>query len=162
MRSRRLFQVIVGLATLMGPLAAVAHAEFSGTVTTAPYLGAPAMGMPLLALLAVLLAGFGAYLLRRRRCGVVAKVALAAALTALAGLAYATDGVTIEGADCGMRTVHPFIPVGVHILTSNCPNAIQILSITVNCDDPNPSTPCTVGQVLTQGQRCNLPACVMM
>jgi hypothetical protein len=159
MRSQRVFQVIVGLATLIGPLAAVAHAEFSGTVTTAPYLGAPAMGMPLLALLAVLLAGFGAYLSRRRR-GRVVKVALAAALTALAGLAYAIDGVTIGGADCGMRTVHPFIPVGVHTLISNCPNAIQILSITVNCDDPAPSTPCTVGQVLTQGQGCSLPACV--
>jgi len=119
------------------------------------------MGTPLLAVLVVMLVGIGAYALRRSRGGVVAKVGFALALTALAGLTYAIDGVTVGGADCGKLTVHQFSLVGPHTLTSTCPNAIQILSIKFDCTDPPGPTPCTVGQVLTNGQFCTLPECVM-
>jgi hypothetical protein len=161
MLSRRVLQVGVALAALLGPFAVVAHAELFGTVTTAPNVvaGAPAMGMPMVALLAVLLAGGGAYMLRRTRSGAIAKVALIAALTALAGLTYATDGVLIEGADCGMQTVHQFIPG--HTLLSNCTNPIRIIDIQLDCFAQDPPGQCRVGQVLTTGQSCTLPMCNM-
>jgi len=152
-------QAIVGLATVFGPFTAVAHAEFFGTVTTAPVsvAGAPAMGMPMLAVLAVVLAVGGGYMLRRTRGGAIAKVALIAALTALAGLTYATDGVVIEGADCGMQTVHQFVPL--HTLLSNCTNPIRIIDIQLDCQALDPPGDCTVGQVLTNGDSCTLPHC---
>jgi hypothetical protein len=163
MTGRRVFHVGITLAAMLGPFVTVAHASIgNGTVTTAPYrVAAPAIGMPLLAVLAVMLVGIGTYVLRRTRGRAVAMVALGAALTALAGLTYAIDGVIIEGADCGMVTVHQFSLIGVHTLTSACPNAIQILSIEFDCADPPGPSPCTEGQVLTQGQSCDLPECSM-
>jgi hypothetical protein len=161
MLPRRLLQVAVTLATLVGPLAAVAHAELSGTVTTAPYGGAaPTMGLPLLAVLAVMLVGIGCYVLRRTRGSVAAKVGFVAALTAVAGIAYANGVITIEGAACGTKTVHQFIPDGPHPLTNNCSNAIQIISVTVNCEDPPGPNLCAAGKILTQGRSCFLPACL--
>lgn len=158
---RRLLQVVVALATLVGPLAAVAHALFTGSVTTVPYVSAPAIGMPLLALLAVALAGGGAYLLRRAGRGAIAKVGFVAALTALAGLAYAngTGLITIAGAQCGMQAVNEFDPSTAHTLVSNCPNPIQIVSIQWNCEDPAGPAPCSEGQVLNNGDSCSLPIC---
>jgi len=162
MLPRRLLQVVAGLTTLGGPLAAVAHAEFIGTVTTAPVgVAAPAMGMPLLALLAALLAGGGACLLRRTRGRALAKVGFVAALTALAGLAYANGStvITIKDAQCGMQAVNPFDPSIPFTLLSNCPNAIRIISIQFNCEDPAGPAPCSEGQILTNGQSCTLPLC---
>ena len=164
MLPRRLLQVVVAMVTLVGPLAAVAHAAVSGSVTTAPVgVAAPAIGMPLLALLTVLLAGGGAYLLRRKAGGAIAKVVFVAALTALAGLAYAfppgPNLIPVAGAQCGMQTVQTFNPLIENTLVSNCPNAIQILSIQANCEDPPGPGPCSEGQVLNNGQSCTLPVC---
>ena len=161
MTPRRLLQIVVALAALVGPLAAVAHAAVSGSVTTAPVTAAaPAIGMPLLALLTILLAGGGAYRLRRTRAGAVGKLAFVAALSALAGLAYASTGtITIAGAQCGMQAVNPFTPSVQQYLQSNCPNQIRIISIQFDCLDPAPPNPCTVGQVLNNGGICALPLC---
>lgn len=160
---RRLLHIIVALATLVAPLAAVAHAEFIGSVTTAPVIvsSAPAVGMPLLALLAVMLAGGGAYLLRRAAGGAIAKVGLVAALTALAGLAYAFPNlIPVEGAQCRMQAVQTFDPFSLNTLVSHCPNQIRIISIQVTCEDPPSPSPCSVGQVLANGDACTLPTCL--
>jgi Pretoxin HINT domain len=165
MMLRRLLNAVVTLATLVAPLAAVAQLVPTGSVTTAPLgAAAPAMGMPLLALLAVVLAGGGAYLLRRAARGAIAKVGFVAALTALAGLGYAfiPSGITItiDGAECGMQTVHPFNPLNENTLVSHCPNRIQIISIQGSCTfDPSGPGPCSVGQVLADGDSCMLPTC---
>ncbi|MBP1684031.1 MAG: hypothetical protein H6Q33_174 [Deltaproteobacteria bacterium] len=160
MMPRRLLQIVGGLATLVGPLATVAYAEFIGTVTTAPYVPAPAMSIPMMVLLGVMLAGGGAHLLRRTRAGAVGKVALVAALTALAGLAYANGNtITIKDADCGKQTVSPFDPGAPQYLQSNCPNPIRIISIEFTCEDPPSLNPCTEGQVLNNGDICALPEC---
>jgi len=161
---RKILQGGVALAALLGPFATVAHARFEATVTTAPYgVAAPVMGLPLLVGLVMLLAGGGAYVLRRTRGGGVAKVAFVATLTALAGLAYAiipSPNIPLQGADCRMRTVHPFDASFEYALLSDCPNPIQILDINLNCEGLDPPSQCTVGQVLTEGQFCFLPACV--
>ena len=166
MKPRRVLQVVVAVGTLVGPLAVVAHADLFGTVTTAPVgMPAPAMGMPLLVLLAVLLAGAGAYLLRRTGGGVIAKVAVVAALAALAGLAYANGGMgtiyTVAGPDCGIAKTFTFDPLGPNELLSNCPNPIRIIAIQLDCNAPDPPGECTVGQVLSNGQFCTLPECFM-
>ena len=164
---RRLRHVVVALATLGVPLAAVAQAP-GGTVTTSPFGGAaaPAMGMPLLALLAVVLAGGGAYLLRRAAGGAVAKVGFVAALTALAGVGYAFIfigiTITVEGAQCRIRAVQVFDPTADNTLVSHCPNQIQIVSIqVVPCPGFDPPGSCSVGQVLADGDACTLPTCVV-
>lgn len=166
----RFLQVIVALATLAAPLAAVAQAS-SGSVTTAPFSAAPAMGMPLLALLVVILAGGGAYFLRSAARGTIAKVGFVAALAALAGVGYATAPayVTIEGAQCGMQAVQPFDPTVENTLVNHCPNRIKIISIRVLCvtrDDILPAPnfglgPCDAGQVLANGDACTLPTCTL-
>jgi hypothetical protein len=94
----------------------------------------------------------------------------------LAGLVYASfPTITISGPSCAMQTVTAFNPaISQTVLTSNCPNSIQIVDIHVTCDGggdvvaPNASTekravavgPCSVGQVLASGESCLLPGCV--
>jgi len=163
MRLRRSLQVAAFSAVLVSPLAA-----FAGTVTTAPLAQpAPALAMPLLVALAITLIGLGAYRIRIRPAGMVAVGALVAGLSVLAGLGHATliaDPVIGDGA-CNTQTVSLYDPAGA-TLTSNCPNPIKIVAIDP-CDsggptdalcDPLPSI-CTVNQILTNGQECELPPC---
>jgi hypothetical protein len=164
---RKLRHVVVALVTLGAPLAAVAQPlPPGGTVTTSPFGGtAPAMGMPLLALLVVVLAGSGVYLLRRTGGGTIAKMGFVAALTAMAGLGYAilVIGVTIpiEGIQCMRQTVQTFDPTAENTLVSRCPNQIQIVSIqVVPCPGFDPLGSCSEGQVLADGDACTLPTCV--
>jgi hypothetical protein len=166
MRSRRVIQIVVAVATLVGPFAALA--QNGDTVTTAPYVvtGAPAMGMPLLVLLAVLLGGVGAYLLRCTRGGIIAKVGAVAVLTALGGLAYAflPASLTVTGAQCQMQTVQSFFGQGgtPQQLLSQCPNWIQIISIHHSCGTDGHLEPgtCKEGELLANGDSCTLPLCV--
>jgi hypothetical protein len=123
------------------------------------------MGMPMLALLVVVLAGSGVYLLRRTAGGTIAKMGFVAALTAMAGLGYAilVIGVTIpiEGVQCMRRAVHAFDPTAENTLVSHCPNQIQIVSIqVVPCPGFDPLGSCSEGQVLADGDACTLPTCV--
>lgn len=161
MRSRRVFQVAVALAMLTGPLAAVAHAFVTGTVTTAPVAAAaPAIGVPMLVVVVVLLAAVGGYGLRRTHGGVIAKIGFAVALSVAAGLAYATNaGIIIEGADCGMTAAHQYDGSMTHPLVNSCPNAIRIVSIDLDCILDPPPSPCSEGLVLAPGASCGLPFC---
>lgn len=162
---RRSRHVVVALATLVAPLAAVAQPVTAGSVTTAPLSTVPAMGMPLLALLVIVLAGAGAYFLRRAGGGAIAQAGFVAALTALAGLAYAIppNPIPVEGDQCRMQTVQPFNPSEPNMLVSHCPQPIQIISVDVSCGTlgiPHyPRNPCEMGQVLPRGDTCGLPMC---
>jgi len=159
MRLRRLVQVAVVSAALVSPL--VAFALTSGSVTTSP-LGpaAPALAMPMLIALATALIGLGAYRLRSRSAGAAARFALVAALGLLAGLAYADGTVIVQGTDCNMKTTQPYLSSAVQTLVSLCPNPIRIVAIDPGCGTPDPpASPCTVGQILSNGQNCVLPFC---
>jgi len=159
MRLRRLLQVAVVSTALVSPLVA-----FAATVTTAP-LGqqAPALTMPLLVALALALIGIGAYSLRTRSVGVVAGLALVAGLSVLAGLCYANGGIFVQGPQCDVQTTQSYPNIEGETLTSLCPNQIQIVAL--ECNDMHgsqaavPPSSCTVGQTLSNGQVCTLPAC---
>ena len=155
MRLRRSIPVVAAAAALLSPLAAFALP----TVTTVPVvLPAPALALPVLVALAIALIGVGVYCLRTRSGRAVVGLALAAGLSVLAGLSYATIAVLIQGADCNMEVVNTF-SVGGSPLTSACPNPIRIVAIT--CDAvPDVSAPtmqpCTIGKILLNGQSCAL------
>src|SRR5512140_2447482 len=88
MTLRRSLPVTAALATLVAPLAA--FAQFAGSVTTDPVgQPAPTLGMPLIFLLAVALAGVAGYSLRRGVATPVVALVLVAGVTVLAGLGYA-------------------------------------------------------------------------
>ncbi len=162
MKLHRVFPA-VALATLMTPLASVAQ-PVTGSVTTSPLGAVPVMGVRVLALLVLMLAGLGAYFLRRAGRGTVAKVACVLVLTALAGLAYAAIPAgltfTVEGPQCTMQTVQVFDPNELNTLVSHCPNPIAIVSIQVPpCMTVDPPGPCSVGQVLADNDSCTLPLC---
>ena len=160
MKIRRLPQVAVAMATLVGPLAALGQVT-NGSVTTAPLATAPAMGIPVLMLLVVVLAAVAAYAVRRRAGEVIAVGCFVAVLTALTGMAYAfMSSVMVQGGQCGMQTTQAFDPNQSTILVSHCPSAIQITSIHVPCDMAYcVAGMCSVGQVLTNGESCMLPGC---
>jgi len=154
---RRSIPVVAALATLVAPLAA--FAVDTATVTTGPASAAPALTMPLILLLAVVLASVAAYRLRLTSVGRIVGTVLVAAVTA-AGLAYAGAEITISGPECAKQTTKPFDPILPALLVSNCPNPIHILAIQLSCiDPPPPLQPCTVGQTLTNGESCLLPSC---
>ena len=162
---RRLPEVVVALVTLVAPLAALAQAT-DGSVTTVPLALAPAMGTRVLILLAVVLAGVAAYFLRRASGRVAAVIGFVAVLTGLAGLGYAVpmiNMIKVQGSQCGMQTTQMFMPMTPTALKSFCPNAIQIVSIQgAMCygDSLGPApvllAPCSVGQVLADGEECLL------
>ncbi len=157
MTLRRSFYAAATLATLAESAVAVVD---PGTVTTVPSAGTPAIGMPLLLLLALALAGGGVYLLRHATGGVAAKVGCVVALIALGGLAYAgLPPITISGAGCGMQAVNTFDPTTDSQLLNGCPNPIAIVSIQFDCRDPAPPNACRVGTVLFTGESCMLPVC---
>ncbi len=162
MKAHRVVHIGIAVAALLGSFATVAHAILNGTVKTAPYRAAPTLGTPALAVLAVLLVAVGMYVLRRTRGGAIAKVAVVAALAALAGLAYASNGqtFTVMGAECGTVTVFTFDLTAPSSLSSDCPNPIQIIDLKFDCTAPDPPNQCMLGEILTNGQTCNLPLCV--
>jgi hypothetical protein len=176
MRHWRAIDVAAGVGLLVAPLAALAQPE-TGAVTTSPLpQQAPALGMPLLAILAVALTAITVYRLRRAAAGRIVGLGLVAAMTVLAGIGYAVmQTITITGADCAKQTVSPFFPLeGETLLTSECPNLIRIVDIQDSCDgsvvSPNAETgmgsaandvaECSIGQILANGNTCALPGCL--
>ena len=157
MRLRRVLQVVVVSGTLVSPLAA-----FAASVTTSPLgLAAPALRLVVLIALAIVLVGAGLYSLRRRSAAALAGFALVAGLSVLAGLGYANPpGVVIDDGDCHRQSVHVYSDGG-STLTSLCPGPIKIDAL--DCDGVPPLcvalVDCTVGQILANGESCNLPAC---
>ncbi len=162
---RRANQIAVAVASLVAPLTAFAQVR-TGTVTTDPVRQAPALGMPLLVVLVVAIAGFAMYRLRRPSMKPIVGLVLFAAVAMLAGSSDAGTGVTISGAECTQRTVSPF-PAFLSVqLMSQCPNPIQIVAIDLSCGQPGapntdvPIVPdCTLNQILSNGDRCTLPSC---
>lgn len=176
MMRRRLIQIAAGLGTLVAPLAVWAQVTTSGSVTTGPLRApAPAFGMPLIVMLAVALGGVALYRLRRTVGAPL--VGLIVAATVLAGLGYAMlppQPITISGADCTKVTVNGFDPSAEPTtLMSACPNPIEILDIQFSCAPPDvfPNSDtnasgavdmlplCKKGQVLANGDACELPTC---
>jgi len=174
MMRRVLIDVVAACGVLVAPLAALAVP--SGSVTTTPFHEAPAIGMPVLALLAVALTASAVYRLRRTAGGRVVGVGLVAGVMLLAGLVYADlPTITIDGAECMTQTVSVFDPLNdpETLLTSNCTARIQITDIQRMCNErlvspgvqPQVATfdmfpECFVGQVLSKGETCSLLACV--
>ncbi len=164
MMHRRSIHAAAALTTLVAPLAALAQGP-TGTVTTDPAHQAPALGMPLLVVLVIAIAGFAMYRLRRPAVRPIVGLILFAGVAMLAGLGYAGFvGVTISGGECTQRTVSPFEAVISAELMSQCPNPIQIVAIDLSCPGPFAPTPpnvpdCSIGQVLFNGDKCSLPAC---
>jgi len=163
MRIPRLPHVVAALITLIAPLAVLAQAATNGTVTTAPLATAPAMGIPVLILLAIVLTGIAAYFLRPLAGRVIAGVGFVAVLTALTGIAYAPPSLTmVQGGQCAMQTTQMFDPFAPNTLVSHCQNAIQIVSIQLGMSCETPCvvlSPCSVGQILANGEDCMLPMC---
>ena len=155
MMIRRAIPAAAVLAMLISPL--TAHAVFMGTVTTEPAQQAPALTLPLIAVLAIALAAIAAY--RLRAAGTFVGLILLAAVTGLAGIGYATLGLTVSGGECGKKITQPFLQG--QTLTNECPTGILILAINLDCngDPPAPSNPCRVGETLASGQTCTLPHC---
>ena len=172
MRLRRLIPIAGALATLVAPLTAAAQGMM-GSVTTAPVgQPAPALGMPLLFLLAVVLAGVGVYRMRISAPSSIAMVVLAGVI-AVAGLGYA-DGtaLVIRDANCMMRKTATFPLNSFSHLMSECSNPIMIVALDYTCASgdvaANTVCPsgivdmlptCQVGQVLALNESCELPNC---
>ncbi len=159
---RRSAQIAVAAAVLLSPFAAVA--QFAASVTTDPAGGsAPALTMPMLVVLAIVLCGVAAYGILTRSSRTVAGVALIAGLSLVANLSHANLPIVVQGADCNTRTTQSYNPGG-ELLTSLCPNAIQIVAL--DCSTPvapelflEDAAACTVGLVLANAQSCRLPTC---
>jgi len=173
MVGRRTMRVVAAVASSVAPLAALAQGPVN-TVTTGPVSPAPALGMPVLAALAVALAGFALYRLRRRAGGRVVAFGVIAAMIAAAGVSYAgsmtmINKIMISGAECMMRTTNTYDQSPTNLM-SQCPNLIQILDIRFGCTDqtgtngPSPQVPslplCRIGDTLADGAECRLPICV--
>jgi apolipoprotein N-acyltransferase len=170
MMRRRSIHVAAGLATLVAPLAAWAQIP-TGSVTTDPVQQAPALGMSVIVVLAVAMAGVGMYRLRRTVAGRIVGFVLIAAATVLAGLGYAVvPPLTISGADCTKQTTSAFDPLEPTMLMSDCSNLIRIIDIQVSCAGDmsslnsapaiDPVADCSIGQTLANGGACGLPVCV--
>lgn len=172
MRCRRSIHVAAAVGMVVAPFAA--WADPSGSVTTTPIHDTPALGMPVLVLLAVALTVITVYRLQRSAGGRIVGLGLVAAVTLLAGLVYAfIPTITISGADCTKQTVSVFDPLDEEtLLTSNCPNQIQITDIRLVCDQnvvlPNAGggsagvdefAECFIGEVLANGNTCALLGC---
>ncbi|HVN88116.1 MAG TPA: hypothetical protein VMW17_25005 [Candidatus Binatia bacterium] len=132
----------------------------TGAVTTVSLGTAPALTMPLLYLLAGLLAVVAVYRLRLSPAGQIVGAVL---LTGVAVTAFVYAGgatVSVTGANCMKQTTTPFDPTVSTTLISGCANPIRIVDIQLSCDDPPPpSQPCTIGLTLNQGDSCYLPTC---
>jgi len=164
---RRRIDVVAAVAALVVPLPALAQGAVN-LVTTGPIQQAPALGMPLLFLLAVALAGLAMYRLRHGVPSRIMAVGFVVAMTVLAGLGYAMmPTITISGGDCMRRTTNPYDLFEHTYLMSACPNMIRILEIQFGCTPSQPSPgsqslaipECEVGQTLANGDECMLPTC---
>lgn len=160
---------LVGVGSAVA-LLGVPFSVMAQTVTTGP-LGAeaPAIGLPMLVLLALALGGAAMFVLRRSSAKSMAAGAMVAVLGVAAGLVYATSAIVeVSGTECEMVTVQAFSTDVNTNLKNSCPNPIRIISIDVSCTDRDvfgessatPPAPCSEGQVLTTNQYCRLPRCV--
>jgi apolipoprotein N-acyltransferase len=158
---------------VVAPLAALA--QFPGTVITSPLgAAAPAVGMPMLVLLALALSVGAVYVLRRKAASTTARLALVAAAIIVASIAYATipmPSVVVSGEQCAMRTTQTWNAATPTELDNQCSNALLIEAIATQCPEEDgtmgtaggkvdalPS--CVPGQTLAAGAACDLPVCL--
>jgi len=155
MMLRRSLQIVGAAVALVTPLA-----SFAQTVTTSPAnQPAPALSMPALLLLAVAMACVAAYTLRKRAIPTVRALVLVVGLTVLVGVAYAGfKGIELKGTDCNITKVQAF-DSGEPLMNS-CPNPIQIIRIDCGSSPALVTGVCTQGQVLANGDGCDLPICM--
>ena len=148
------------VATFLTPLAALA----AGTVTTSPFgAAAPAVGMPMLVLLALALSFGAMYVLRRKAANATVRLAVVATAALLAGIAYATmPSVMVSGDQCRMRTTQTWDSGYATMLENQCSNTLLIEAIDPGCDHLDaPSLPaCVPGQPLAADTACYLPECI--
>jgi hypothetical protein len=163
----RLRQLALGVLALAGPSAA--FAQPSGVVVTGPLaVGAPALGWPVLAVLALALAT-GALLMLRRvpQSGARAIAVLGLVLAAASGRA-AVLSVIIEGDECNRVNQETYSPTREILLQNQCANSVRILDLELDCSEFDraqqgseaaPPPPCEVGLIIPAGDSCALPTC---
>ncbi|HVN86038.1 MAG TPA: hypothetical protein VMW17_14455 [Candidatus Binatia bacterium] len=158
MARQRWIPVAVMLGAIVGPLRAFAQLD-QGAVTTGPASQAPTLALPLIPVLAALLACVAVYRLRLKFAGHISGLLLVA--TIVAGFGYAgVATITIDGGACGKQTTNSYDPFAPPSLMNNCPTPIHILAIQFTCLDPPPAEEtCVVGATLASGERCQLPGC---
>ncbi|HVO25988.1 MAG TPA: hypothetical protein VMW56_20405 [Candidatus Margulisiibacteriota bacterium] len=150
------------VATLVTPFAASA-----GTVTTVPLgAAAPALGLPMLGLLAVALSVGAVHVLRRKAASATAKLAVVAVVISLAGAAYAPiPTVVVSNEQCTVRTTQMWDSSNPAVLENRCSNDLVIEAI-MACEPGLGSAAvvdelpvCVVGQILAADGACDLPVC---
>jgi len=153
-----------GLVIFGSPIAALAVPI--GSVTTSPFGSAPVLALPLLLLLAIVLAGITIFRLRRRGAAPVAIVAVGAALLVMAGVTYATVPIIVlSDVACNARVTNSYTPTTLTEVTNHCINPVKIVDITFSCnalpDTVTGEIPslCEIGQTLNPGSTCRLPEC---
>ena len=163
---RRLRQSAVAVTAITA--SSTVSAQDMASVTVAPLAaGAPALGWPGLAVLAIALAVGAILMLRRSRPLVAQTLGLVTlALTAAVGDA-ALPTVIISGAECHQVTEKSYEPLKSLELKSECSNPIRIVALTLNCDRADGEAPaepvsdslCEVGLIISAGGSCHLPSC---
>jgi hypothetical protein len=165
MMPRKLRQLALGGLVVAGPSAA--SAQISASVTTGPLaVGAPALGWPVLVVLAVVLASAAILMLRRvPRSGARVVAVLALVLAAAAGRA-AVLSVIVSGDECGRVSEEAYSPENEIILENQCPNSVRILDLQLSCSDAHGGEAsqagipaCEIGLVVPAGESCELPIC---
>src|SRR5579862_4243925 len=134
----RVLVFTAAIAICGSPLAALAAP--TGSVTTGPLANAPTLALPLLVLLAVILAGLTMFRLRRSATtlAILAGLAVAASLLSI-GIIYATPTttITISGGACNGTVTNPYDPTSKTFLTNGCITPIKIIDVTVDCNNVN-------------------------
>jgi hypothetical protein len=166
MMFRRSQQIAAVVAGTLVPL--TVSAQNGASVTVAPLgTAAPAAGLPLLGLLALLLAIVAVTLLRRDRTAVrFATVLFTVAMVAGVGYSLMAN-VVVSGDECGQVTVKPYDRFADLNLESECANPIQIIDLEIECNgihketlvEGQPLPDCQVGLVLNFEEACILPSC---
>lgn len=163
---RKLRQLALGGLALAAP--AAAFAQPTGSVITGPLaVGAPALGWPVLVVLAVALAAGAIVMLRVPRSAARVAAALALVLAAGAGRA-AVLSVIISGDECHRITQETYSPLTEALLENQCNNSIRVIDLQLDCldggsEEANQAAPvpaCEVGLILASGDLCELPICL--
>ena len=109
-------------------------------------------------------------MLRRKAASATARLAVVAAATILAGIAYAGghNVVVVSGDECKMRTTQTYNAATPTELDNQCSIPLLIEAIDTECGagmgsasgEPDALPNCVVGQILAGGAACHLLACL--
>ena len=157
------------VSSLLGlPLAALA--DTTGTVTVRPFGPAPALGLPVLIVLAVALGGIVAYRLRHHVVPRAVVGLLLAGFIGAAGIAYAVQIITVSNEDCAHVTTKTYDSSFSGELKNGCTTSIEVVEVDPCAPAPLDVLPdetgsgltvsCEKGVVLDPGKSCGLPTCM--